>query len=198
MTDKNSDLLSIQKLLAYYHGEVVPALATAVTLDHAFPQEVLNEVRNALTHMGRANALDPEKDGAQKELQAAKRHLMRCTLDSLKVILLSIAKRCDGTLTALNREMLLPASVNKEAHELRRRRIEVGTHEGQHPIDDIVEKLKVLCDDYDKFSEKIHSEFTGDALVEMSKGKRLDKWVERLWGFLLGTISGVAVTYFMS
>jgi hypothetical protein len=186
---------TVNALLDYYHKEVVPALATAVTIDHAFPQEVLNELRNALTHMARANALDPktEAPAIQKELHSARRHFLRCTLDSLKVVLLAIAKRCESTMKALNDELLLPTSVHSEARELRNRRIEISKHEGQNPIDEVVEKLKVLCDDYDKFSQKLDTEFSGDSISQRRNAVVKSKWIERAWGFLSGLITGFIV-----
>ncbi|TPI64255.1 hypothetical protein FJ420_17185 [Mesorhizobium sp. B3-1-3] len=195
MPQNNPSQYTVSQLLAYYHDEVVPALATAVTLDHAFPQEVLNELRNAMTHMARANALDASQaHAAQKELHSAHRHLLRCTLDSLKVVLLAIAKPCDEMMKALNDEMLLPGSVHTEARKLRARRIDISTHEGQRPIDEVVEKLKVLCDDYDKFSEKLQTEFSGDTIVQRRGAIRKAKWIERAWGFVVGLVAGIIVT----
>lgn len=48
----------IKKVLSYYHDEVIPALAAAVTIDDRFPIEVLNEVRNAFTHL---SPISPER-----------------------------------------------------------------------------------------------------------------------------------------
>jgi len=191
----DSQEYSISSLLTYWHREVVPALATAVTLDHAFPQEVLNELRNAMTHMGRANAMDPatDKEKIQRELHAAHRHLLRCTLDCLKVVLLAIARRCEGFISALDNELLLPEIVHGEARALRKRRIELSKHEGQSPIDHVVEKLKALCDDYDKFSQKIEAEYSGDVVLNRRSLVRKRVWIERGWGFLGGMIGSSIV-----
>lgn len=187
---------SVSSLLTYYHDEVVPALATAVTVSHTFPQEVLNELRNAMTHMGRANALNPQTniDDVNHELKAAKRHLLRCTLDCLKIVLLTTAKRCESTIDALDNEMLLPVSVHNESRDLRGRRIELSKHEGQNPIDDVVEKLKVLCDDYDRFSRKLEVEFSGDVIANRRSIIRKRVWKERAWGFLFGFLASAIVT----
>jgi len=149
-----------------------------------------------MTHMGRANALDPAADAdvIQKELHSAHRHFLRCTLDCLKVALLAIARRCEDSIKALDDEMLLPASVHSEMRGLRARRIEVTKHEGQKPITEVVEKLKVLCDDYDKFSQKIETEFAGDVVVNRRSKIRSRLWKERGWDFFLGLLSGAIVS----
>lgn len=131
----------IKKVLSYYHDEVIPALAAAVTIDDRFPIEVLNEVRNAFTHLSRAQCMEGADDAKCKECEGALRHLKRTVLDCMKVCILALAKKSETIMDALAGEAALPNGTTAQARDLRKRRRELSSYEGQNSTDDAIEKL---------------------------------------------------------
>jgi len=152
---------NIGDVLTYYSEEVVPALATALTIDDEFPEEVLNEVRSSFTHLSRANSIDPSLPDHIRELEASSRHLKRVCLDCLKVSILALAQRCEVAIEALTEEISLPSDVYTFMTELRKKRKRVAAHEGQRPTHEAIEELKDLFIDYENFYQNLDSAFAG-------------------------------------
>lgn len=190
---------TISNVLSYYNDEVVPALAAALTVDDSFPEEVLNEIRNSMTHLSCANANTAEEK--QNEIAAAQAHLQRVVLDSLKVCVLVLATNSEAAIKALTDDIQLPAKTYKRMSELRRRRKELSADEAHRPIIntlEAIEKLKELYADFDEFYGSLDSEFAGDT-AEMRRQSRKNKNYKGIAiGFVIGVLSGLASNYVFS
>ncbi|MBV9511776.1 MAG: hypothetical protein JO303_16005 [Caulobacteraceae bacterium] len=74
------------------HGQLMEFYATAVSLAEKHPEQVNNEVRNAVTHLARALTLD-EAGAANHEIELAKAHVSRATRDAIKLAVLELHDR---------------------------------------------------------------------------------------------------------
>ncbi|WP_424979975.1 hypothetical protein [Leisingera sp. S232] len=138
----------IADALQYHNDHLVPALAIAVAVDGKFPQKVLNEIRNALTHLSRAEVLrksaGAKEEEALKEIGSACRHLQRTTLDCLKIAVIAYAGKSETAMRALLEDIELPASVHAKSNELLDRRKSLSVLEGQEPTDKAVSQYADL------------------------------------------------------
>lgn len=200
MAGANVSKITVSDVLEYYRGEVIPVLAAAITIDDEFPEEVLNEIRNSFTHLARANNLSEKTHRAERqdELKAALRHLKRTALDSLKDAILVLAQRSERVIEALTEDINLPNGVYQQMADLRRRRKELATHEGQEPTDHIVDKLKTLFNDYDEFYVGLEQHYAGDTAEMRRNARRRRRWIDRMWGFALGLVASAIVAAGMS
>jgi hypothetical protein len=163
---------TVEGVLEYYTSEVVPALAAALTVDDAFPQEVLNEIRNSYTHLARANKLGPGNDDYSKEIDGAYRHLKRTCLDCMKVCVSVLATRADNVIAVLQEDLQLPNNVYTRIQALRRQRSALSAYEGEHPTHEAVAKYKELFNEYDQFYQSLDAEFTGSTAEERKKARQ--------------------------
>ena len=200
---------TVEGILEYYTVEVVPALAAALTVDDAFPQEVLNEIRNSYTHLARANKLGAGHNDFPKELDGAYRHLKRTCLDCMKVCVSVLATRADSVIAVLQEDLQLPNDVYSRVSGLRRARSAISAYEGEHPTHEAVAKYKELFNDYDLFYQSLDAQFTGGTAEERKKArqakeqerKRLEdaaakraSWKSQGFGFLVGVAAAALVT----
>ena len=186
----------IQRVLQYYHDEVIPALAAALTIDDAFPEEVLNEIRNAMTHVARASCMtDAALQSRIDEAKAAQRHLKRVVLDCLKVCILALATRSEAAVKVLQADIKLPLATYTRMSDLRRRRKELSAHEGQNTPDQVIEDMKVLFNDYDLFYRDLDKEFAGDTVEMRVKGRFWRETRGYLFAFLIGIAASVVAAY---
>lgn len=200
---------TVEGVLEYYTSEVVPALAAALTVDDAFPQEVLNEIRNSYTHLARANKLGPGNDDYSKEIDGAYRHLKRTCLDCMKVCVSVLATRADNVIAVLQEDLQLPNNVYTRIQALRRQRSALSAYEGEHPTHEAVAKYKELFNEYDQFYQSLDAEFTGGTAEERKKARQTreeeskkleDKaakrtaWKNQGYGFLGGVAASALVT----
>jgi hypothetical protein len=189
---------TVEGVLEYYAGEVVPALAAALTVDDAFPQEVLNEIRNSYTHLARANKLGAGTDDFSKEIDGAYRHLKRTCLDCMKVCVSVLATRADNTLAVLEEELQLPNNVHTRISDLRDQRRALSAYEGEHPTHEAVSRYKELFNEYDKFYRSLDAQFAGGTAADRKKARkarerRATRW-SLFYGFLLGIAASAIVT----
>lgn len=88
--DKNciddAHVIGLCNLAKYYRDEFVPAYADVVVFETAKPDETLLELENILSHV--FQVLNPELNDTKKteNIEKAKGHLERATLDCLKII----------------------------------------------------------------------------------------------------------------
>lgn len=135
--EKQVQFASIEDVLTYYSEEVVPALASANTIGGEFPEEVLNEIRNAMTHIARANHLSKSGENSKvaDEIKAAGRHLKRTVLDSLKVTIVNLSEQCDAAIRSLENDIQLPNNIHAQISDIRRRRLDLLSMRGSvHPM----------------------------------------------------------------
>lgn len=185
---------TVEGILEYYTVEVVPALATALTIDDAFPQEVLNEIRNSYTHLARANKLGAGHQDYAKEVDGAYRHLKRTCLDCMKVCVSVLATKADNSLTVLEEELQLPNDVYVRVSDLRRQRKALSAYEGEHPTHEAVFKYKELFNEYDKFYSSLDAQFAGETAEQRKKARRGRVRKATGWGLFFGFLLGLAAS----
>lgn len=103
--------------------------------------------------------MEGAEDAKCKECEGALRHLKRTVLDCMKVCILALAKKSETIMDALAGEAVLPNGTTAQAKDLRKRRRELSSYEGQNSTDDVIEKLKQLFKDYDDFYAHLSTEF---------------------------------------
>lgn len=119
---------AIEEVLENYSSNVIPALEAVITIDDAFPKEVLNELRNSYTHLARSVRYDPGTSDHQREIKAAQTHLDRTAVDCLKVAVFSLAQRTERRLETYDPKAdFLPETVCSEISDIRqaRRKLQV-------------------------------------------------------------------------
>ncbi len=188
--------MTIESLLRYYHDEVVPALAVAINYNDRFPEEVLNEIRSALTHMSRAHVLSQTRvKESQDELEAAARHLKRVYLDCLKDALMSVSLKCDEAIQMLTDDIQLPENVYKRVSGLRNRRTELSIRESQEMPFSIINDLKKLLDDYDKFYAELDDQFAGQTAGVRKAARKKAERNKQFKALAAGLIIGLAANF---
>lgn len=190
-------LLTIEGVLLFYQDEVVPALAAALTIDDKFPEEVLNEIRNAFTHLAAGSRCNGSK--RQHELSAATRHLRRVCIDCLKVCIFTLAKRSELAVDALTYDLQLPEHVYQKMSDLRRRRQSLAAAEGVRSLENALGDYKSLANDYDEFYVSLDTQFAGETAEARHAARRKREFRRDLKsyfiGFILGLIAAVAGTW---
>jgi hypothetical protein len=189
---------TVHDVLEYYTSEVVPALASALTVDDSFPQEVLNEIRNSYTHLARANKLGEGHADYAKEVDGAYRHLKRTCLDCMKVCVFVLAKRADNTVAILEEELQLPNDVHTQMSDLRRDRQKLSAQEGEHPTHEAVNEYKKLFNEFDKFYRSLDAQFSAGTAEDRQKARRSRErksgYRNMFSGFVLGLVASAIVT----
>ncbi len=189
--------LLIDDVLTFYRDEVVPALAAALTIDDQFPEEVLNEIRNAFTHLAAAHAESDKSEKQHKELTASLRHLRRSCVDCLKVCIFTLAKRSENAIDALTEDLQLPDNVYRRMSELRHKRMALSAGEGTRSLDDALGDYKSLANEYDEFYVSLDDQFSGQT-ASGRRDARLRRENMRAWrghfiGFVLGVVGSLLV-----
>lgn len=185
---------TLEGVLEFYFDELIPALAAALTIDDDFPEEVLNEVRNAFTHLACANSCAANSDECKDELSAAMRHLRRSCLDCLKDCVSVTARRCEIAVEALTEEVALPGDVYKRMSALRAARKSISADEGHRPTLETIEKMKIVLNDYDEFYVSLDDQFAGDTAEIRKKARRKKQWRKTFRDLLIGFLLGMATS----
>lgn len=197
---------TIADVLRFYREEVSLAVATAQTLENAFPREILNEIRSTFTHIARSDDPELSLDDQNKELVRAQAHLERVCLDCHKVSILNRAEAADLYVGTIEEDgAALPADIYRGLSDLRKRREMCGVKEGRQPPNGTVEELRILLDDYDRFVLRLQVEFGGE-LAERRRAIKLQKedrdrrerrkenWRNIMIGAAIGFVFGVAAS----
>lgn len=191
---------SVEDVLHFYNTEVHDALATAMIFENDFPDAVLNEIRNAMTHLGRS--INPKLNSVDKEaeLASAYRHLKRTCLDSFKLSILFLAEELDRMITALEDQYLLPEKLHSQLIQLRERRIKMQVREGVKLPDDVVlNEYKALFNDYDACRAELLEDYGSDTSSGRReiKKRRIRKREALGWvvAFLVGIASSLAASW---
>lgn len=86
---RNLNALLSQLLVDEIHGQFLDLYAAAVSLTEKHPEQVNNELRNAMTHLSRAAAMDDFLP-AQAEIAKAVAHIERAKRDAVKVAVIAL------------------------------------------------------------------------------------------------------------
>jgi hypothetical protein len=178
---------SIEAVLKYYQDEVVPSLAAAIVAKDKMPVEILNEIRNSVTHLAAASTATESKSKA-KELEAARRHMKRACLDGLKTSVYHSSKKSDDTLKAIARGLQLPQAIHDKTSELRKKRISISESEGRRNLDDAILAYAELANEYDEFYVALNKEYAGEAAVLRARGRNMENWKNWIFGGFVGVL----------
>ena len=191
------DTRSIEDVLSYYGAEVVPALATALFHDDEFPDEILNEIRAAFTHLSRANSLQAGFD-RQAEIDAALRHLKRTVLDCLKDAIALMARDTETLIATLSRDMRLPASNYRRTGEIREKREALSISEGQRPTTHAIESYKKLYADILDLHKTLIKEYEGTSAEERLRVRRRNFYAGIAIAFVVGMATSILGGLFLN
>jgi hypothetical protein len=100
------------------HDELLPFFAAAVSLTESLPEQVNNELRNALTHFARSLQADT-KAAAQRDVEKGHGHLDRAKRDALKLSILTLHDRIQVALA----EVVMRMGTVNAAFTVRRDRL---------------------------------------------------------------------------
>lgn len=185
---KRNVSMRVQKLLVdEIHGQFLDLYAATVSLSERHPEQVNNELRNALTHMARAVASE-DFDHAIAEIKKAEGHIERAKRDAAKISVIELhnlvadasaeIKYLDGTIDAA-------FLVRRDIITKKRKSLLKNEAKGVPVINDLV-ALYLEAD-------QLHD----DLLKQLNNsGRRLPRWRYRViaWRrYILGGIGGLIV-----
>lgn len=109
-------------IIGDYLGEFTELYATAVGLVEMHPEQVNNEIRNALTHLARALSAANAQE-AQSQVRKAKDHIERGKRDCLKISIIEIRDRLRGTIHMIEHTVgVVPQPIKLRLKEIERMR----------------------------------------------------------------------------
>jgi len=164
---------------------------------NAFPQEILNELRGAFTHLAKAYSLGPGTDEYYEENRCAMRHLKRASLDCLKVSILAAAERLQKQIDDLTTHVLAPAHLHNAAESLRERRRELMNAESSHPSLTTIDDLETLYVDYKTLLNTLHNDYQASYMNTIKEKARKRELKSIGIGFILGIIASLVASWIL-
>lgn len=167
---------SIAVVFAHYRDQTTRHLAAAVAEADEFPSEILNEVRGAFTHLAKADGFTPTSPSYLSEVRSASRHLKRASLDSLKLSILSVVKKIEERIDALEAVgFILPESAYSEIRVLKQRRMALLHTESSHPSTTSVADIESLYVDLSGYSSSLTDEYSGEQATALRRQREQQK-----------------------
>jgi vacuolar-type H+-ATPase subunit I/STV1 len=194
-TGDEASPLTIGGVLRYYREKLVPALAAALAVDDKFPEEVLNELRAAMTHLAAADYNGRDKQKREYELKAALRHVRRACLDCLKVCVQVLSSKSEVAIESLTEDLQLPDDVYKKMSSLRQLRKQLSAKEGERSLEDVVEEYETLANKYDEFYASLDEQFSGKTASMRRCIRKKKKYKNMAISFVLGILSSIVSSY---
>lgn len=190
-------------LLRDYHERFSFAYAAALIHAEEIPEQVNNEIRNALTHLSRAAAVDDRQLG-QPEIDKSSSHLERAVRDCYKLAVINVNRRIQKAIWVLDEARGgVVASTARNYNELlkERRRViseEQKTATGSEQFQKIARAYEDLFTGlvfvYDKILEDYH--LTEDKILGFPRWWRVRKAVLWLSGVLVGFMLSVVANHY--
>jgi len=177
----------------YYMNEVVPALGAAIVLDDKFPEDVLNEIRSAMTHVARSH-FSEDDTYKQEQLKAALNHLRRVCLDCLKIAILVQSEKVEQIIKGLSETLRLPDHYYRRFENIKNKRIQVMKDESVDSNQKIVNDYKNILNEIDLTYEELSNEFGGESAANANRYK----WKKRLEGFIVGILASAVVSIILN
>ena len=176
-----------QLLLDEIHGEFLDLYATAVSITEKHPEQVNNELRNALTHLSRAVAVDT-LDAALSELSKATAHIERAKRDAVKIAVIALRDMIAsayGDIKMLNGAVDPAFTIRRDAIADSRKALLKKEAMGESVLNGFIE-LFLLAD-------ALHT----DLLTVLGQvGRRRGRWHYRWYAarrYLLGALGGIVI-----
>lgn len=163
------------------HADLMVLFATAVSLTEKHPEQVNNEVRNAVTHLARAYAANSAAD-AQDELRRARGHVDRAKRDCLKISIIALHDKIRATCS----EIKIVSGTLDPAFVVRRNDL---TNERKRLLKDEIAGAPGIVNEYLTFfaaADQLHTDLTNELNLgtkRASKFKLLKVAISRgIWG----------------
>ena len=149
-------LASVATLLeTEIHGQFLELYAAAVSATEKHPEQVNNELRNALTHIARAVSV-PDLETANGELEKALSHIERAKRDAVKIAVIflrdRIAEAC-GDIKRLNGSIETGFLVRRDVITRKRKLLLKREAKGHQVLNEFIE----LYLETDDLNDELHS-----------------------------------------
>jgi hypothetical protein len=181
-------------LAAELHGNFMDFYATAVALTETQPDQVNNEVRNAVTHLGRALIAGSEKE-AHDQIRLGRAHIERATRDAIKLSVLELTDRihdaCEeiklrtGTIGA-------PFIARRDQVTAKRKKVLRAEIDGDP---DVIQLFVELFNDADQLEADLTSEFNLKKHLTPPWRRAIVRFRRSIWGafaaVMIGLIAGI-------
>ena len=166
--EKRNVTMRVQNLLVHeIHGEFLDLYAATVSLAERHPEQVNNELRNALTHMARAVA-QGDYTQALAELKKAEGHIERAKRDAAKISVIelhNLIADASADIKLLNGTIDVAFVLRRDGIAKKRKALLKNEAKGAPVLNDLVALYLE--------SDNLHD----DLLLELNKaGRRLPRW----------------------
>ncbi len=137
---------AVNDVLKYdYFKEFLQIYGLTISVAEQHPEQANNEVRNAVTHLGRALQAKSE-DVADEQIEAARRHLKRARLDCLKLCIITKHSELHSQVYRIEMdEGLVSRPIKTKLRKIRNARLCIFIKESLG--DDVLERLETLFAD---------------------------------------------------
>ncbi len=138
-----------------YFDDFLNVYGLTIALTETHPEQANNEVRNALTHIGRA--LNAPKEDAHGQISAAKRHFKRAKLDCLKLCVVRKQNDLHNLMSRIEvEEGFVPRPIKVRLKGMMKLRRKIFTAESAG--DDVADTLEKLLMDMLEMEDELLSE----------------------------------------
>lgn len=182
----------IDAVFKFYHEEFSKNYALSVAIAEKLPEQVNNEIRNAFSHLARANAYSGNSL-IESECNQAINHIKRAIRDCLKIAIVHLHDKINGAMNnaELNFSPLPPAIIQQRKY-LTKTRQELLIAEASGG-EDITKKYEELLSDCFSLDEKLSELYSNLPHHNIGKIKLFFK--KHTFGFLAGTIASLLASY---
>lgn len=185
----------VSSVLNFYHEKFTAYLATTIAFTEKLPEEINNQIRDAFTHLARANVLTSE-DEIAGECKLAIGHIERANRDCLKACIIKTREELDNLLNDVAFHHGFPSPAIKTASD--RIKIErkatyraeaAGANDITQRLEEILRLTMDLCDEI-----RTHYSVAGKTRTRL--GRWIRSWFKPLWtviALLIGAIVGSVI-----
>ena len=162
--------------------------AIAVALTELHPDQVNNEVRNAVAHLGRALSAD-SPESAQSQLRQARNHVSRAKRDAIKLAVLELHDRIQDVcaeISAVYGSIDIAYLVRRDTLTSKRKELLRAEINGD---DNVVEGYVEMFN----MSDELESDLIRDFHLKQKRISRFERLLHRLKRQVLGVAAGVAI-----
>lgn len=172
------------------HRDLMSLYAIAVALNEQHPEQVNNEIRNAVSHLCRALQADSYADAEKQIKRAQESHIERAKRDCLK---LSIAELTDRIRVALDHVKVTKGNISPALLETRRELLEKRELALTRDIEGIDGVLESLADAFNGM-KTFYDDITASLNLPRSKVGRWRIKFRLAWRWISGTIAALTLS----
>lgn len=160
---------TISDVLDYYLKQVSRLVTAVQVTSGRFPEPIHNEIRSAMTHLARANALPQEAEQHREEVVRATRHLERVRLDCYKILVIVSADKCDKEIIRVSAIVgALDGELIRATEQLKQDRIALGVTEAEGDLTTTLRKYDDLVGSYRTLMDAFRQKYSTDYLEQLN------------------------------